>query len=263
MSNRFAAFEEEAKPKGRKTTPKPVAAKSTVVEAPRTNNNAGRGRGNQRRQQSERGRSSGHEEGRQPKHLYDRKTAGGNPRAKKGGAGNRNWGNDQEEVVAQETVSTDVTDVVPSVAGEGEQKVVEEEVEDLGPPTKSLEEFQAEREANQVVDDRKARGSRNAGFAGKKVVAASNNIVAESVKVVAKQTVKKSISLDEFAPGTAARREAAPRDDNFRGGRGEGRGRGRGRGDSRGRGGRGRGGDRRNNRRDIDLKNERAFPSLG
>lgn len=265
MSNRFAAFEEEAKPKGRKTQP----VKTEVDRPARVNKPQGRGNGQGNRVNRE--RRTGHEEGRQSKHLYDRKTAGGNPRAKKGGAGNRNWGNNTEEVAAQ---GTDSAEVLNNVVAEGEEKVVVEEVEeeDLGPPTKSMEEFLAERQAALVASDRPARGKRNAGFAGKKVVAVSNIAVVQEKKAVAVAAKSNTVSLEAFNPALAKRspfeqQERRPRQEGGRGGRGDGRGRGRGRGrggrgEGRGRGGRG--GNRNNNRNSkLDLKNDRAFPALG
>lgn len=193
--------------------------------------------------------------------MYERKTAGGNPRGKKGGAGNRNWGNNQEEVVAQDTNAEQVLNNVEGA--EGKEEVVVEE-EDLGPPTKSFEEFQAERKAALVQSDRAARGKRNAGFAGKKVVSAPHRVASTEKKSSVVTVKSNTISLDQFDPKLAERspfqQEQRPRRDNNGRGRGEGRGRGRGQG----RGGRGRGrgnGARRNNK--LDLKNDRAFPALG
>jgi hypothetical protein len=138
---------------------------------------------------------------------------------------------------------------------EGETKDAPKVEEPEEPPTKTLEEFQAEKASKMVKVEKKARASRNEGFQGKAVsvkAGPANNGEVEEKKSVTNKA-RKAISIDEFSPAPA-RREYQDR--------GEGRGRGRGRGEGRGRG-RGRGQGRGRGPRVLQLKDDSNFPKVG
>lgn len=272
----FTKVQSHKKSENKKKTQTAKAANNSSPSAPvnpgaatekKVSNRGGGGRGDNRHRRGA-GRG-GKETGDRVKHNkreYDRRSGTGRgTEVAKGGAGKGGWGTNADEIAQQRReLEEEKNNGKPA---EGTEVVAEEEPVEPEPPTYTLDEFIAKREASRqgsaifsAVEERRVTDDYS-GFKTK------NDDLNSFIELGGSQKNKSNSKSQRSAVQnkvTDLGFHAAPKEDrrDDRGGRGRGDRGNRGDRNGRDRGGRGERGERRPRGGKVDINDQSAFPSL-